>query len=102
MTMDVVPAGKPGEARVYFHGKPLADMEVLTFDPAFEEKKLKTETTFGSLALPASRITALFSRRFQRTRPFVFSRGRDPQSPWTVVQYAKRLHSGRLSSIIFS
>jgi hypothetical protein len=43
MTMDVVPTGKPGEARVFFRGKPLADVEVLFFNPAFDEQKLKTD-----------------------------------------------------------
>ena len=41
--MDIVPTGKPGEARVYFRGKPLADTEVFFFNPAFEEKKLKSD-----------------------------------------------------------
>lgn len=43
MTMDVVPTGKPGEARVYFRGKPLADVEVGLHAPATDEVKLKTD-----------------------------------------------------------
>ncbi len=41
--MDIVPTGKPGEARVYFRGKPLGGVEVLFFNPAFEEQKLKAD-----------------------------------------------------------
>lgn len=43
MTMDIVPTGKPGEARVYFRGKPLPDLEVGLHPPASDEIKLKTD-----------------------------------------------------------
>ncbi len=43
MTMDIVPTGKPGEARVYFRGKPLADVEVGLYAPAADQAKLKTD-----------------------------------------------------------
>lgn len=43
MTMDIVPTDKPGEARVYFRGKPLADVEIGLHAPATDEKKLKTD-----------------------------------------------------------
>lgn len=42
MTMDIVPTGKAGEARVFFRGKPLADTEVEFFAPAADGVKLKT------------------------------------------------------------
>lgn len=43
LTMDLVPTGKPGEARVYFRGKPLPDVEVLIMTPDFNEKKTKAD-----------------------------------------------------------
>jgi hypothetical protein len=43
MTMDIVPTGQPGEARVWFRGKPLAGVEVLFFNPALDEQKLKSD-----------------------------------------------------------
>lgn len=43
MIMDIVPTGTPGEARVYFRGKPLADAEVGLHAPAVDEIKLKTD-----------------------------------------------------------
>lgn len=43
LTMDIVPTGKPGEARVYFRGKPLPDVEIGLHAPASDEKKLKTD-----------------------------------------------------------
>jgi len=43
LTMDIVPTDKPGEARVYFRGKPLADVEIGLHAPATDEKKLKTD-----------------------------------------------------------
>ncbi len=41
--MDIVPTDKPGEACVYFRGKPLADVEVILFAPASDEQKLKSD-----------------------------------------------------------
>ncbi|SKA76605.1 hypothetical protein SAMN02745166_00209 [Prosthecobacter debontii] len=43
MTLDIVPTGQPGEARVYFRGKPLPDLEVGLHPPASDEIKLKTD-----------------------------------------------------------
>ncbi len=43
MTMDIVPTGKPGEARVYFRGKPLAGAEILFFSPKVSDEKLQTD-----------------------------------------------------------
>lgn len=44
MTMDIVPTGKPGEARVYFRGKPLANVDVGLEAPGLKEKgALKTD-----------------------------------------------------------
>lgn len=43
LTMDIVPTGKPGEARVYFRGKPLADVEVVYFAPSKDEQKLRSD-----------------------------------------------------------
>ncbi|WP_395745849.1 hypothetical protein [Prosthecobacter sp.] len=43
MTMDVVPTGKPGEARVYFRGKPLPNVELLFFSPKVTDQKLQAD-----------------------------------------------------------
>lgn len=43
MTMDIVPTGKPGEARVFFRGKPLPDVEIELFVPGGDGEKLKTD-----------------------------------------------------------
>jgi hypothetical protein len=43
MTMDIVPTGKPGEARVYFRGKPLGGVELLFFSPKVSEQKLQAD-----------------------------------------------------------
>lgn len=44
LTLDIVPTGKPGEARVYFRGKPLADVEVGLEAPGrTDDSKLKTD-----------------------------------------------------------
>ncbi|MBB5032203.1 hypothetical protein [Prosthecobacter vanneervenii] len=43
MTMDIVPTGKPGEARVYFRGKPLGGVELLFFSPKVSEQKLHAD-----------------------------------------------------------
>ena len=44
LTMDIVPTGKPGEARVYFRGKPLPEVEVGLEAPGLKEKgTLKTD-----------------------------------------------------------
>ncbi|WP_395739188.1 hypothetical protein [Prosthecobacter sp.] len=43
MTMDVVPTGKPGEARVYFRGKPLGGVELLFFSPKVTDQKLQAD-----------------------------------------------------------
>lgn len=43
MTMDIVPTGKPGEARVYFRGKPLGGVEVGLHAPAGDEQKLTAD-----------------------------------------------------------
>ncbi|WP_395748654.1 hypothetical protein [Prosthecobacter sp.] len=44
MTMDVVPTGKPGEARVYFRGKPLPNVELLFFSPKVTDQKLQADS----------------------------------------------------------
>lgn len=38
MTLDIVPTGKPGEARVYFRGKPQGGVEVTLHAPGGEQK----------------------------------------------------------------
>lgn len=43
MTMDIVPTGKPGEARVFFRGKPLANVEMGFYPPAGDKQDLKTD-----------------------------------------------------------
>lgn len=43
MTLDIVPTTIPGEARIYFRGKPLGDVEVGLHPPMGEEKKLKAD-----------------------------------------------------------
>lgn len=43
MTMDIVPTGKPGEARVYFRGKPLGGVEMLFFSPKVTDQKLQAD-----------------------------------------------------------
>ena len=43
MTMDIVPTGKPGEARVYFRGKPLGGVELLFFSPKVSDQKLQAD-----------------------------------------------------------
>lgn len=43
MTMDIVPTGKPGEARVYFRGKPLGGVELLFFSPQVSDQKLQAD-----------------------------------------------------------
>lgn len=43
MTMDIVPTGKPGEARVYFRGKPLGGVEIGLHAPAGDEQKLTAD-----------------------------------------------------------
>ena len=43
MTMDIVPTGKPGEARVYFRGKPLGGIELLFFAPKVSDQKLQAD-----------------------------------------------------------
>lgn len=43
MTMDVVPTGKPGEARVYFRGKPLGGVELLFFSPKVTDQKIQAD-----------------------------------------------------------
>ena len=43
MTMDIVPTGKPGEARVYFRGKPLGNVELLFFSPKVSDQKLQAD-----------------------------------------------------------
>lgn len=43
MTLDIVPTGKPGEARVYFRGKPLGGVEVILHAPAGDEQKLTAD-----------------------------------------------------------
>jgi len=43
MTMDVVPTGKPGEARVYFRGKPLGGVGLLFFSPKVTDQKLQAD-----------------------------------------------------------
>ena len=43
LTMDIVPTGKLGEARVYFRGKPLGNVEVGLFVPSKDEQKLTSD-----------------------------------------------------------
>ena len=43
MTMDIVPTGKLGEARVYFRGKPLGGVELLFFSPKVSDQKLQAD-----------------------------------------------------------
>lgn len=43
MTMDIVPTGKPGEAQVFFRGKPLPEIELTLFAPATDGVKLKAD-----------------------------------------------------------
>jgi hypothetical protein len=43
LTLDIVPTGKPGEARVYFRGKPLGDVEVGFYAPSRDLQKLKAD-----------------------------------------------------------
>jgi hypothetical protein len=43
MTLDIVPTGKPGEARVFFRGKPLGGVEVILHVPAGDEQKLTAD-----------------------------------------------------------
>jgi hypothetical protein len=43
MTMDVVPTGKPGEARVYFRGKPLGGVELQFFAPKVSVQKIQAD-----------------------------------------------------------
>ncbi|TDU81110.1 hypothetical protein EI77_00412 [Prosthecobacter fusiformis] len=43
MTLDIVPTGQPGEARVFFRGKPLGGIEVGLHAPKGDEQKLVTD-----------------------------------------------------------
>lgn len=43
MDMDIVPTAKPGEARVYFRGKPLPNVEMLFFSPKVSDQKIKAD-----------------------------------------------------------
>jgi len=43
MTMDVVPTGKPGEARVYFRSQPLGGVELLFFSPKVSDQRLQAD-----------------------------------------------------------
>lgn len=43
LTLDIVPTGKPGEARVYFRGKPLPDVEMGLHAPGKDQQKLKSD-----------------------------------------------------------
>lgn len=43
LTLDIVPTGKPGEARVYFRGKPLPDVEIGLHAPGQDQQKLKAD-----------------------------------------------------------
>ncbi len=43
MTLDIVPTGKPGEARVYFRGKPLPNVEMLFFSPQVSDEKITAD-----------------------------------------------------------
>jgi len=43
MTLDIVPTSKPGEARVYFRGKPLPNVEMLFFSPKVTDEKIKAD-----------------------------------------------------------
>jgi hypothetical protein len=43
LTLDLVPTGKPGEARVYFRGKPLPDVGVTLRSPDDQEQKLTAD-----------------------------------------------------------
>lgn len=43
MTMDVVPTGNPGEARVYFRGKPLPNVDMLLFVPGKDKQEVKAD-----------------------------------------------------------
>ncbi|MGV3660031.1 MAG: hypothetical protein ACO1TE_07595 [Prosthecobacter sp.] len=43
MTMDIVPTDKPGEARVYFRGKPLPNVEMGLHAPGKDQQKLTSD-----------------------------------------------------------
>lgn len=43
MTLDIVPTGKLGEARVYFRGKPLPNVEMAVRAPGLAETALKSD-----------------------------------------------------------
>ena len=43
MTLDIVPTGKTGEARVFFRGKPLPNVEMLFFSPKVTDEKITAD-----------------------------------------------------------
>ncbi len=43
LTMDIVPTGNPGEARVYFRGKPLGGVELGLYAPAKDKQTLTAD-----------------------------------------------------------
>lgn len=43
LTMDIVPTGKPGEARVYFRGKPLGGVKLGLHAPGKDEQELTAD-----------------------------------------------------------
>ncbi len=43
MKMAVVLTGRPGDARVYFRGKPLGGVELLYFSPKVSDQKLQAD-----------------------------------------------------------
>ena len=92
MTMDLVPTGQPGEARVYFRGKPLGEVEVLLFTPAADEQKLKADAEgfvrVADLSKPGAYLLAV--ARYSEELPGFFN-----GVPFTITS-----HSASLSWVV--
>jgi hypothetical protein len=53
LTLDLVPTGKPGEARLYFRGQPRGDVKATSMTPTGDEKEFTTDAE-GYIRVPAT------------------------------------------------
>jgi hypothetical protein len=83
LTFDLVPQEKPGDIRVYFRGKPLADEAVLASGPDSFQKELKTDATGSVHFVLSTPGFYLFTCTHYREDRFGFSGGR----PYDLVSH---------------
>lgn len=83
LTFDLVPQDKPGDIRVYFRGKPLANETVSAYGPNDFEKELKTDADgFVRFTLSTSGFYLFTCNHFREER-FGYSAGR----PYDLVSH---------------